>query len=181
MLSGEISAIIFLIVSAICSITDVKKRHIDNRVLMAGTAASAISFFITGTHVDMRALVYMLLFVLVLFFTFIMRMMGGGDIKLYAFLCFSIPNETGLKILVLSMVMSAFYGAFRLVADFAVNIKPDIKNLGFIKNYNNSKTANDRRNYALAIRRGQGIPMALFIFMAALMVMIKEGGIKWIG
>ena len=98
----------------------------------------------------------MLLFILVLFFTFTMKLMGGGDVKLYALLAFSIPNETGFNIMVFSMLLAAIYGSICLVVVNLLSVN------------RNGRTA------------AHSIPMALFVFMAALALSIQRGGFKWI-
>ncbi len=156
MFFSEIGTIIFLIISSICAVSDTAKRHIDNRVLLSGLIAVIIAFTAKAPHVELRALMLMLLFICVLFFTFTMRLMGGGDVKLYAFLAFSIPNGKGFNIMVLSMILAAAYGAICLM----------ITNIFFVNK--DSKAA------------AHSIPMALFIFMAALVFGIWEGGVRWI-
>lgn len=169
---GETSNIIFLIISSICAVTDTAKRHIDNKILLAGTITTAIAFFIKAPNIEIRALALMLLFVFVLLFTFVMGFMGGGDVKLYAFLTFSMPNEKGLNVMIFSMLLAAAYGIIYLLADGLFFQEPDLLQNGFCKKNPDRRSSKGSRH---------SIPMALFIFIAALILTLKGGNFKWIG
>lgn len=169
---GETSNIIFLIISSICAVTDTAKRHIDNKILLAGTITTAIAFLIKAPNIEIRALTLMLLFVCVLLFAFIMRFMGGGDVKLYAFLTFSMPNGRGLNIMIFSMILAAAYGIIYLLADGLIFQESGFMQNGFCKNNSYRRLSKENRH---------SIPMALFIFTAALILTLKGGNFKWIG
>ena len=98
----------------------------------------------------------MIFFLISLFLFFTKHRIGGGDLKLYAFTVFAMPGRTGLMILFFSLVIAAAWCLFKLIGGSLAG-----RNIPFILK--------------------DGVPMAIFIFTAALIILISERSRTWIG
>ena len=140
---------VYLVTSFICALTDTARRRIYNSVIISGTVLAAVSHIYLFPRIDILSVFLMLFFLAVLFFFFTKHLIGGGDIKLYTFTAFSWPSDAGLRITAVSVAAAAAWSMLRLLTA--------------------SITGTGVRS---ELRRG--IPMALFVFGAAIYVLINE-------
>lgn len=110
-------------------------------------------------RVDLRADVEItyfacsVIFIILLIFLFSIRLMGAGDIKLYAFVIFMYPGSLSLNIIIISMLTAGVISAAKLI-----------------------------KRHLISEHSGNGtVPLAVFIFIASLIAVITKGELIWRG
>lgn len=150
--------ITLLVVCVVSAITDLSSGRIKNVCLLAGLVPVLIAhltyhtFFLTGDFICQ----VILLFLLFLFFK--MRLLGGGDVKLYGFLALSRPDDIGLYIAAISFFLALIFESARLV------LLKHIEPFGLKE---------------MKVAGKSGIPMAFYVFLAVVMVFFREGAFIW--
>lgn len=155
-LADIIRTSIYLCTAFICAVTDLAWRRIFSNVLIFGTLSIFLLHIFSFPSADRESLFCMIFFLIILFLFFTKRLIGGGDLKLYAFTVFAMPGRTGLMILFFSLVIAAAWCLFKLIGGSLAG-----RNITFILK--------------------DGVPMAIFIFTAALIILISERSRTWIG
>lgn len=146
--------------TAFSAVTDLYSGRIKNAVLAIGLIPIFAVHFIFHTSFLTTAFAYQSLLIFLLFLFFKMRLMGGGDVKLYGFVAFARPDEVGLYIAVWSIFLAAIFESARIV------LVKNLKRGGFY-----GEKAFDTR----------GVRMAFYVFLAAVMAFMREGGFLWTG
>jgi len=160
-----------LLITGISAFTDLSCSRIYNKVLAPGFIAAAALHIIDRAEISADRAAYIIIFITALFICFVLRLIGGGDVKLYAFIFFIYPDPRGFYITFLS---AAAAGVFAL--------------------WTAAKPAGKTKKAGLTHRiRGPGIysiirdseriviPMGAFIFLASLAVIISEAVRIWRG
>ena len=177
-------ALLLLIITGICAVTDLAWRRIPNRIVAAGFASGAILYIVSAglypekipifdskttdiSHimgdfvgsVNLRAggeitdFAYSIIFIIVLIILFSLRLMGAGDIKLYAFVIFMYPGSFSLNIIIISMLTAGVISAAKLI----------------------------KRHLISGHSVNGTVPLAIFIFIASLIAVITKGELIWRG
>lgn len=159
--AGFISGAILYIVSAVLypekiPIFDLKTTDIsyglqttDIPHIMAGSAGS-VNLRAGG---EITSLAYSIIFIILLIFLFSIRLMGAGDIKLYAFVIFMYPGSLSLNIIIISMLTAGVISAAKLI----------------------------KRHLISGHSVNGTLPLAVFIFIASLIAVIMKGELIWRG
>lgn len=106
---------------AIAAVTDVLKHKISNLLVFTCFAAETAIYVLAAlvsepvTFIAAQPLAYSCCFILLLFILFIFGMTGGADVKLYALCIFTYPDELGLRLIVVSVLLGAAYSLFVLI------------------------------------------------------------------
>lgn len=100
---------ILLSLLAVAAVTDLLRHRVNNLLLALGFTVEAAVHLLFRPVISRESVGLAVLFILVLFILFTLRLMGGADVKLYALCVFTYPNETGLRIICLSMLIAAVY------------------------------------------------------------------------
>ena len=100
---------ILLSLLAVAAVTDLLRHRVSNLLLAIGFMVEAAVHLLVTPEISREPLGLAVLFILVLFILFTLRLIGGADVKLYALCIFTYPNETGLRIICLSMLVAAAY------------------------------------------------------------------------
>lgn len=179
-----VRAMLLLIITGICAVTDLKWRRIPNRIVAAGFASGAILYIVSAVlypektpifdskttdishimagsvgSVNLRAggeitdFAYSIIFIIVLIILFSLRLMGAGDVKLYAFVIFMYPGSLSLNIIIISMLTAGIISAAKLIKRHLIS-----------GHYVNGT-----------------LPLAVFIFIASLIAVITKGEFIWRG
>lgn len=179
-----VRAMLLLTVTGICAVTDLAWRRIPNRIVAAGFISGAILYIVSAVlysemitifspkttdisyimdgsvgGVNLRAdgeityLAYSITFMILLIFLFSIRLMGAGDIKLYAFVIFMCPGSLSLNIIIISMLTAGVLSAAKLI----------------------------KRHLISGHSVNGTVPLAVFIFIASLIAVIKKGELIWRG
>ena len=96
---------------------------------------------------------YSIIFIIVLIILFSLRLMGAGDIKLYAFVVFMYPGSLSLNIIIISMLTAGVISAAKLI----------------------------KRHLISGHSVNGTVPLAIFIFIASLIAVITKGELIWRG
>ena len=104
--------VILISLLTVAAVTDILRHRVSNCIIAAGFILEATVHLVSGAAVDNEALSLSVLFVIFVFMLFVLRLIGGADVKLYALCVFTYPNETGLKIISLSVFIAAFYAVY---------------------------------------------------------------------
>ena len=155
-LTDIIRTSIYLCTAFICAATDLAWRRIFNNVLIFGTLSIFLLHIFSFPSADRDSLYCMIFFLVILFIFFTKHLIGGGDFKLYAFTVFAMPGRTGLMILFFSLVIAATWCLFKLIGGSLAG-----------------------RDITVILK--DGVPMAIFVFTAALVILINERSRTWIG
>ena len=91
--------VILISLLTVAAVTDILRHRVSNCIIAAGFILEATVHLVSGAAVDNEALSLSVLFVIFVFMLFVLRLIGGADVKLYALCVFTYPNETGLKII----------------------------------------------------------------------------------
>ena len=95
--------------------TDVKKGIIENRWIVVSFALGlACAYMESGTKGLLQSIGMALILLAVLFFLFLLKGLGGGDIKLLAVLATFYPDKIWL-LLITSFVVGAVIGIIRML------------------------------------------------------------------
>ena len=157
-----VRAMLLLIITGICAVTDLAWRRIPNRIVAAGFASGAILYIVSaGLYPEKIPILdpkvadisYSIIFIIVLIFLFSLRLMGAGDIKLYAFVIFMYPGSLSLNIIIISMLTAGVISAAKLIKRHLIS--------GHLVNGT--------------------VPLAVFIFIASLIAVITKGEFIWRG
>lgn len=180
-----VRALLLLIITGICAVTDLKWRRIPNRIVAAGFALGTILYIVSAVlypenipivdpeitdisysimgdfvgSVNLRAggeitdFAYSIIFIIVLIILFSLRLMGAGDIKLYAFVIFMYPGSFSLNIIIISMLTAGVISAAKLI----------------------------KRHLISGHSVNGTVPLAVFIFIASLISVITKGEFIWRG
>ncbi len=100
---------ILLSLLAVAAVTDLLRHRVSNYIIAIGFIVEAIVHLFFSPVISREPFGLAVLFILVLFILFSMRLVGGADVKLYILCIFTYPNETGLRIICLSMIIAAVY------------------------------------------------------------------------
>ena len=177
-------ALLLLIITGICAVTDLAWRRIPNRIVAAGFASGAVLYIVSAVlypekipifdskttdishimgdfvgSVNLRAggeitdFAYSIIFIIVLIILFSLRLMGAGDIKLYAFVIFMYPGSFSLNIIIISMLTAGVISAAKLI----------------------------KRHLISGHSVNGTVPLAVFIFIASLISVITKGEFIWRG
>ncbi len=101
--------VILLSLLTVAAVTDVLKHKVSNHIIAMGFIAESAVHILSKPVLDCGQLGYAVLFIIILFMLFALHLMGGADVKLYALCVFTYPNETGLRIICLSVIIGALY------------------------------------------------------------------------
>jgi len=144
--------LVLLSILAIAAVTDTVAHRVGNRLILTGYLFLILTYAVSPPETDPFALGYALMFLMVLFLFFVLRKLGAADIKLYMLIILAFPNGRSLEMIVLSIVLSAFWSCILLFRRMPVISGPAAK---------------------FRIEDIQGIPMGLFLFMAACLVLLQ--------
>lgn len=179
-----VRAMLLLIITGICAVTDLAWRRIPNRIVAAGFGLGAALYIVSAVlypenipvfdskttdishimgdfvgSVNLRAggeitdLAYSIIFIIILIILFSLRLMGAGDIKLYAFVVFMYPGSLSLNIIIISMLTAGVISAAKLI----------------------------KRHLISGHSINGTVPLAVFIFIASLIAVITKGELIWRG
>lgn len=102
---------------------------------------------------EITDLAYSIIFIIILIILFSLRLMGAGDIKLYAFVVFMYPGSLSLNIIIISMLTAGVISAAKLI----------------------------KRHLISGHSINGTVPLAIFIFIASLIAVITKGELIWRG
>ena len=100
---------ILLSLLTVAAITDIFKHRVSNHIIAAGFVAEFLVHMLSKPVVEPDELGVSILFILICFALFVLRLLGGADVKLYALCVFTYPDETGFRIICLSLIIGACY------------------------------------------------------------------------
>ena len=158
--------LILLSVLAVASITDVKSRQVDNSIILLGFAAELAVHLLSRPSFEALSLFYLIAYLMLMFVLFCFGLTGGADFKLYALCAFAYPNNTGLSLTVISIMLAAGY-AIAVLAVKAVFAEKMIRPKGM----SGLCVSGDKLmfNYRANVDKSDYIPMAVCIFAAAVL------------
>ena len=94
---------------------DLKCKRIPNALIISGLAAGIIHTYETGASGGLGATLGNIFFpILLLFFFFLIRVIGAGDIKLFAVLAVFVGKDEVLRIMVLAFLVGGVYAFIKL-------------------------------------------------------------------
>lgn len=108
--------VILLSVLAVAAVTDVIKHRVGNRLLLAGALLETAVHIAAPVNADPDILGCYAVFLAVLFVLFVMRLLGGADVKMYALCMLAYPDDTGMRLIGISLVLAALWSAYLLVS-----------------------------------------------------------------
>lgn len=155
-------ALLLLIITGICAVTDLKWQRIPNRIVAAGFGLGAALYIVSAVlypenipivDPEITDISYSIIFIIVLIILFSLRLMGAGDIKLYAFVVFMYPGSLSLNIIIISMLTAGVISAAKLI----------------------------KRHLISGHSVNGTVPLAIFIFIASLIAVITKGELIWRG
>lgn len=141
----------------IAAVTDIKQHRVSNIIIATGLIAEGLVHVLSHPVIAGQDLSISLLFIMVLFILFVLRLIGGADVKLYALCIFTYPNETGFRIICLSIISAAVYSLYIMLKPVPAAQQPD--GLGVYAD------KSGRPDKAI-------VPMAVFIFAGAIMAAV---------
>ena len=144
--------LVLLSILAIAAVTDTVAHRVGNRLILTGYLFLILTYMVSPPETDPVALGYALMFLMVLFLFFVLRKLGAADIKLYMLIILAFPNGRSLEMIVLSIILSAFWSCFLLLRRVPVISGPAAK---------------------IRTEAMQGIPMGLFLFAAACLILLQ--------
>lgn len=158
--------LILLSVLALASITDVRSRQVDNSIILFGFAAELAVHMLSRPSFGALSLFYLIVYLMLMFVLFCFGLTGGADFKLYALCTFVYPNNTGLSLTVISIMLAAGY-AITVLAVRAVFTEKmmRLKWLSGLCVSGNKLMFSYRKN----VDKADHIPMAVCIFAAAVL------------
>jgi len=158
--------LILLSVLAVASITDVKSRQVDNSIILLGFAAELAVHLLSRPSFEALSLFYLIAYLMLMFVLFCFGLTGGADFKLYALCAFAYPNNTGLSLTVISIILAAGY-AIAVLAVKAVFAEKMIR----LKGMSGLCVSGDKLmfSYKENVDKYDYIPMAVCIFAAAVL------------
>jgi|GEM_PF-3554744 len=158
--------LILLSVLAVASITDVKSRQVDNSIILLGFAAELAVHLLSRPSFEALSLFYLIAYLMLMFVLFCFGLTGGADFKLYALCAFVYPNNTGLSLTVISIILAAGY-AIAVLAVKAVFAEKMIR----LKGMSGLCVSGDKLmfSYKENVDKSDYIPMAVCIFAAAVL------------
>ena len=142
--------LVLLCVLAVAAVTDTVSHKICNRLTATGFLFILLSYLVGRPEADPVAVGYGLMFIFTLILFFVLRMLGGADVKLYMLILFAFPNRQGLNVMILSVLLCAVWPFLQAAGGIA---------------------AGGRISGALIYAR-QPIPMGLFIFAASCLTLL---------
>lgn len=179
-----VRAMLLLIITGICAVTDLAWRRIPNRIVAAGFGLGAALYIVSAvlypenipvfdskttdiSHImgdfvgsvylraggEITDLAYSIIFIIILIILFSLRLMGAGDIKLYAFVVFMYPGSLSLNIIIISMLTAGVISAAKLI----------------------------KRHLISGHSVNGTVPLAIFIFIASFIAVITKGELIWRG
>ena len=157
-----VRALLLLIITGICAVKDLAWRRIPNRIVAVGFASGAILYTVSAVlylenisivDPEITDISYSIIFIIILIILFSLRLMGAGDIKLYAFVIFMYPGSLSLNIITISMLTAGVISAAKLI----------------------------KRHLISGHSVNGTLPLAVFIFIASLIAVITKGEFIWRG
>lgn len=179
--SFVLRGVVLFIVTCISAVTDLFSGRIKNMVLGLGLIPILFYHLIFQTSFLTREFAYQILLTFLLFIFFKMRLMGGGDVKLYGFVALSFPDGFGLSVAVLSIFMAAIAELSRILVtlvlakskSYLIKTGPSMPEMG-------STLLKTRRSLVCGTSR-RGAAMGVYVFLAVITVLFSKGGIVWTG
>ena len=167
--TGELHDCILLLILGASALSDLIFLRINNRLLLAGMAAATLTHMAEPALPEFGALTAGLILEMAMLWMFAHHMTGGADVKLNALILYTKPGGAGLRILVFGFVLGAIYGLGKLLMTGMLT-----ERIRHIKRYIQTGAEGGSFAYYLRERDGRGpvIPMAVFMFMAACIILL---------
>lgn len=145
--------IVLLGLLTIAAVTDIKQHRVSNIIIITGLLTEGLVHILAHPVIASQDLCISLIFIMALFVLFVLHLIGGADVKLYALCVFTYPNETGFRIICLSIISAAIYSLYIMLK--AVPAARQFEGLGV---YADKLDSPDKTT----------VPMAVFICVGAM-------------
>ena len=163
--------VILLSLLTVAAVTDVLKHKVSNQVIALGFIAESAVHLLSKSGIESEQLGYAVLFIIILFILFAMRLMGGADVKLYALCIFTYPNETGLRIICLSVIIGALYAVPILMKQGSLAARY-VSLFRYIMSFTGINPSGSASDMAITGGAYSSVPMAAFILAGAVLAVI---------
>lgn len=100
---------------AVAAVTDILTHRISNLLLFTCFVMELAVHITVHPQVEPEPLGLSCCFVALLFVLFVLGMLGGADVKIYALCVFTYPDSRGLRLITVSVLLSAVYSAYVLI------------------------------------------------------------------
>ena len=166
--------VILLGILAVAAVTDVIRHRVGNRLLLAGVLLETAVHIAVPGSIEPDILGCYAVFLAALFVLFVMRLLGGADVKLYALCMLTYPNDTGFRIAAISVIAAAVWSVYVLTAHGL--LKPRLRLLqtyliaaacGIGTAYIDDPETNENDERVI-------LPMAVFIFIGAFITVMRQ-------
>lgn len=107
---------VLLFILSAAAVSDFRQHTVPNRLILAGTAASLFLTAVYEPATLFLSLAAPVCLILCLIPLHVLRMAGGADIKLAAFILLCALPERGGRILLISIFIAGFASAFKLLS-----------------------------------------------------------------
>lgn len=166
--------VILLSILAVAAVTDVLKHRVSNKLLLAGMLLEATVYAAAPVNAEPGIIGCYIVFLGAVFILFVMRLLGGADVKLYALCMLSYPNSTGMKLITASVITAAVWSVCVLTARGMLKSRLKLLQIYLIAAASGVSTActdmaDPHQNDEKAV-----LPMAAFIFIGACFTLMRQ-------